>query len=71
MYHKFDSILKNYGALIMDEKKCFNCESTENDVPVIDLRCQGKEIWICPQCLPNLIHNPQKVQETLLKALES
>jgi len=55
----------------MEEKKCFNCERTEFDVPVIELRCQGKEIWICPQCLPNLIHNPQKVQETLLKTLES
>jgi hypothetical protein len=30
-------------------------------VPLINFSYQGKELWICPQHLPILIHEPQKL----------
>jgi hypothetical protein len=29
-----------------------------------------KSVWICPQCLPNLIHHPEKLTEKLAKVKE-
>lgn len=54
----------------MIEKYCFNCNASENDKPVLNLHCMGKEIYVCPQCLPNLIHKPEVIQETLLKSIK-
>ena len=49
----------------MDQKFCFNCKSAESDIPVVNMRFKGKELWICPRCIPSLIHEPQIVQEKL------
>lgn len=37
---------------------CLNCNRTEQEYPLIKLTYQGKELHICPQCLPVLIHKP-------------
>ncbi len=55
----------------MEDKKCFSCGKMESDVPVINLKYKQNELWICPQCIPNLIHNPDIVKESLSKAEES
>lgn len=52
----------------MDEKKCFNCNSSEQDVPVVSLTYRGKQLWICPRCIPSLIHEPHIVQDSLNRA---
>lgn len=39
--------------------RCLVCEQTEAQIPLISLHYQQKELWICPQHLPVLIHNPQ------------
>jgi len=44
---------------------CFSCEKDEGVVPLLKLRFAGKEIWICPQCLPALIHKPDELAEKL------
>ena len=54
----------------MSDFKCFNCQVSENDKPVLKMYCMSKELYVCPQCLPNLIHNPEKVRGTLLKAVK-
>jgi hypothetical protein len=44
---------------------CLNCARTENEVPLISLKFAGEIKFICPQCLPVLIHKPQNLVEKL------
>jgi hypothetical protein len=47
---------------------CFNCGRSEDDFPVIVLRLAGHESHVCPQCLPALIHHPDRLTEKLIAA---
>ncbi len=49
----------------MSASTCLNCGSSEQDRPLITLQFQGKELSICPQCLPTLIHKPYQLAEKL------
>jgi hypothetical protein len=40
-------------------KHCLVCEQTQEQIPLIALAYRNSELWICPQHLPVLIHNPQ------------
>jgi len=40
---------------------CVQCGRTGEEVPLITLNHKGESSWICPQHLPILIHNPQKL----------
>jgi hypothetical protein len=40
-------------------KKCLNCDRTENEIPLMTLAYREETLFICPQCLPVLIHKPQ------------
>jgi hypothetical protein len=40
---------------------CLYCEQTSDEMPLIRLTFQGKDLWICPQHLPLLIHEPAKL----------
>ncbi|MGA3287392.1 MAG: hypothetical protein ABSD46_08195 [Bacteroidota bacterium] len=40
---------------------CLNCKQSERETPLLHLRYNGDELWICSQCLPTLIHAPQKL----------
>ena len=44
---------------------CLNCGTSEADRPLITLKFQGKELYICPQCLPVLIHKPYQLADKL------
>jgi hypothetical protein len=45
-----------------DQKKnCLVCGKTENEVPLVKLAFKGEELRICPQHMPLLIHEPQKL----------
>ncbi|MGA3246171.1 MAG: hypothetical protein ABSE41_16260 [Bacteroidota bacterium] len=44
-----------------EPKQCLNCAETEESVPLVTLQFKGATHWICPQCLPQLIHTPQKL----------
>jgi hypothetical protein len=44
---------------------CLNCNVTENDKPLLVMKFQENEIFICPQCLPILIHKPANLAEKL------
>jgi hypothetical protein len=43
------------------EIRCLNCNQAESATPLLHLHYKGKETWICSQCLPTLIHAPQKL----------
>ena len=46
----------------MSEKKaCLFCEKTDQEIPLVKLEFQGKQLWICPQHIPVLIHDPSKL----------
>lgn len=44
---------------------CLNCNKTEQEVVLLDMRYQGKKVYICPQCLPVLIHKPGNLADKL------
>ena len=41
-----------------NEKRCVNCERTIEQVPLIPLEMKSGNAYICPQCMPVLIHKP-------------
>lgn len=44
---------------------CLNCGASEQDRPLLTLTFQGQEFYICPQCLPILIHKPYQLADKL------
>jgi hypothetical protein len=45
--------------------KCIHCERSDLQVPLLQMWYRGQEVYICPQCLPLLIHRPEKLAEKL------
>ena len=48
-----------------NEKVCLNCNRTDEQVPLIYFSFKGSEKYICPQCLPVLIHKTQLLADKL------
>ncbi|MCX6037625.1 MAG: hypothetical protein NTW99_06995 [Chloroflexi bacterium] len=44
---------------------CLNCKKTEQEIPLLQMRYQQADVFICPQCLPVLIHKPANLAEKL------
>ncbi len=44
-----------------EKKSCIACKRTEDELPIIQMTYLGKEIGICPQHIPMLIHDPTKL----------
>ena len=44
-----------------NEKHCLVCQNDENQAPLIEISYQSKKYYICPQHMPILIHNPDKL----------
>ncbi len=42
-------------------KKCISCNRPENVVPLVAITFAANHTWICTQCLPTLIHDPQRL----------
>lgn len=38
--------------------QCLNCQRPVQQVPLLTLTHRDGTSYICPQCLPNLIHHP-------------
>jgi len=47
------------------KERCFNCDISSSETPLLTLTFDQKPLWICPQCLPVLIHHPERVAEKL------
>ena len=48
-----------------DQPRCLKCQRSSSEVPLLLLKYQGHEYWICAQDLPILIHQPGKLREQL------
>lgn len=46
---------------VIEPKHCLNCNVSENEIPLVNLKFAGKKEFICSRCLPILIHSPQKL----------
>ncbi len=44
---------------------CVNCQRTVEEVPLLNVTHRGGAAYICPQCLPILIHDPQQLVNKL------
>ncbi len=49
----------------MNTKECIVCKSTANEIPLTQFDYQETSFWICPQHIPILIHDPQKLTALL------
>jgi hypothetical protein len=45
--------------------QCLNCARTVEQVPLLTLTHRQGTAYICPQCLPVLIHQPQQLLNRL------
>jgi hypothetical protein len=48
--------------------RCLSCAKGEDETPLVILQFGGKKIHICPQCLPLLIHHPERIAEKVASA---
>lgn len=48
-----------------DQPACLVCDSTSEQVPLLQLRYQKSDLWVCPQHLPILIHKPHELADKL------
>ena len=44
-----------------DAKQCLACGRGPEQTPLIPLEYRGAALWICPQHLPVLIHEPSQL----------
>jgi len=49
-------------------KQCLACGRDEQIVPLICIDYRGERIWICPQHMPVLIHDPAQLDGLLADA---
>ncbi len=49
----------------MEDAICLRCGAHDRTVPLVALRYHGSALWICPQCLPTLIHRPEELAKIL------
>ena len=52
----------------MTDRRCLACGRDTEATPLIHLEYRGAAIWICPQDLPILIHNPTELAGKLVGA---
>ncbi len=41
---------------------CISCNRDENTIPLVAITYAEQQTWICTQCLPMLIHEPQRLE---------
>ena len=44
-----------------NDKACLVCQRDSNETPLIPLEYGDARIWICPQHMPILIHDPGRL----------
>jgi hypothetical protein len=40
---------------------CLNCGRSEQEIPLVPLHYRGEAWYLCPQCFPVMIHQPNKL----------
>ena len=49
----------------MPNSTCLNCGASEREKPLLTLKFQGKDLYICPQCMPVLIHKSHELADKI------
>jgi hypothetical protein len=49
----------------MQNNHCLSCDRTDKDIPLLAVKYAGHDAWICPQCLPVLIHHSDQLADKL------
>jgi hypothetical protein len=49
----------------MSTPTCLNCGTSEQERPLLTMKFQGKEVYLCPQCMPIMIHKPHELADRL------
>ena len=44
---------------------CLNCETTDAETPLVQWQYQQQHFWVCPDCLPVMIHKRHQLTEKL------
>ena len=52
----------------MAAKRCVACDRDDAVVPLVRLDYRGEPLWICPEHLPILIHDPARLAGRLAGA---
>jgi hypothetical protein len=55
----------NEAIMTIDNAICLVCKRSSEEIPLISFRYKGSGLFICPQHLPILIHDPTKLAEVL------
>jgi len=48
-----------------NDSACLVCSKDSEEVPLVSFQFKGRDLWICPQHLPILIHDPAKLASVL------
>ncbi|KAA3638290.1 MAG: hypothetical protein DWQ02_05330 [Bacteroidetes bacterium] len=48
-----------------EEKKCIVCQSTSQQMPILEFAFKGQKLHVCSQHIPIIIHQPDKLQHLL------
>jgi hypothetical protein len=49
----------------MATSTCLNCGISEQERPLLTLKFQANELYICPQCMPILIHKSHELADKI------
>lgn len=49
----------------MTTSTCLNCGISEQEKPLLTLQFQGKDLYICAQCMPILIHKSHQLVDKI------
>lgn len=49
----------------LERPRCLLCERDSNIVPLVAVRYQDGDWWICTQHFPTLIHQPEQLADRL------
>ena len=47
---------------------CLSCGKGEEEIPLLMMQYAGKQVHICPHCLPVLIHHTERLAEKIAEA---
>jgi hypothetical protein len=54
--------------MVEPQPTCLACDRSSDQIPLITFQYQGKALWICPEHLPILIHQPARLADRLAGA---
>ncbi len=44
---------------------CFNCGNQDKQLPLVHVQYKGEQFYVCPGCMPSLIHRSESVADKI------